>query len=119
MLPVLFMMIAVQDADTLIAHARILTAAETPCTLSPDPADITVCGLREADRYRVPLVVHDAGDRRHEGVLAERERLLHRTNRIQDMSAFLVETGMAGVGATLGGGQAGAVAVDGLRKLAP
>lgn len=119
MLPVLLMMIAVQDAETLIANARTMTTAETRCTLSADTTDITVCGLRQADRYRVPLVVNDAGDRRYEAVGAERERLLHRTNRIEDMSAFLVETGMAGVGATVGSHNGGRLTVNGLRKLAP
>lgn len=121
MLPVLVMIIALQDADALMATARAMTAAAPRCTLSADSTDITVCGLRQADRYRVPIVVHDLGDRRHEAVWAERTRLLHRTNRIEDMSAFLVETGMAGVSAavTIGGPQAGQTSVDGMRKLAP
>ena len=117
----MLLLIALQDTDALIANAHVMTAAEVRCAPSADATDITVCGMRQADRYRVPLVVHDAGDRRYESVGAERERLLHRTNRIEDMSAFLVETGMAGVSAsmTMGGPQAGQTGVRGMRKPAP
>lgn len=117
----LMLMIAAQDTAELVAHAREMTAAERRCIPDPDSTDITVCGLRQADRYRVPFVVHDQGDPRYQTVAAERERLLHRTNRLQDMSAFLVETGMAGVSMTrtIGGPQAGDTEVSGYRKPAP
>lgn len=116
MLSMLLMMIAGQDADALIANARKLTAAEPRCEQTPGSTDITVCGLRAADHYRAPLVVHDPGDRRYESVAAERERLTHRSTRLEDMSAFLVETGMAGVSASTNGSQ---TSVAGLRTPAP
>ena len=85
--------------------------------MSRDLTDITICGRRAADRFRVPLVVTDPGDRRNEAVPVERERLLHRTNPVQDLSTFLVGGGMAGVSTTVGG--SGEVRVVGQRKLAP
>lgn len=103
------------DTDALLRAALSRTAAEHRCVVDPDSTDITVCGLRQADRFRVPFIVHDPGDPRHQSVRAEREALLHRTNAIQDKSYFLVNTGHAGVTATMGLG-GGGVAV---RKPAP
>ncbi|MCP3735255.1 hypothetical protein M9979_10275 [Sphingomonas sp. RP10(2022)] len=84
------------EAATLLATSRALIAGER-CRPDPNTTDITVCGRRRADRFRVPFVVHDAGDPRYEAVAVERDRLLHRTNPVQDLSPFLVGGGMAGV----------------------
>lgn len=113
MLPLL-LMLAVQDTGSLVEAARVLTAPETGCPAVRDSSDITVCGMRRADRFRVPFVVHDPGDPRYEAVPHERERLLHRTNPVQDLSPFLVGGGMAG--ASLGVSQSGSIAP---RPLAP
>ena len=78
--------------------------------------DVTVCGLRHADRYRVPFIVHDPGDPRYQSVAAERARLLARTTPLQDLSPFLVGGGMAGVHMTV---NADGVRTEGLRRLAP
>ena len=98
----------------LIAKAGEMTAAEHRCVPDPDSSDITVCGLRNADRFRVPFIVHDDGDPRYEAVAAERQRLLHRTTPVQDMGPFLVEGGMAGM-------SVGTAGITGAthRKLAP
>ena len=101
MLPIL-LMLAAPDADGLVMAARSRLAAEQRCIVDPDTTDITICGLRRADRLRVPFIVHDAGDPRHEGVPAERLRLLHRTTPIQDLSPVLVGGGMVGVSTTVG-----------------
>lgn len=103
---VLLLMLA-QEPEAMIAKARALVA-EPPCVPDPNSTDVTVCGRRNADRFRVPLVVPpEPGDPAHEGVPAERERLLHRTNPVQELSPFLVGGGMAGVSATanLGSGE--------------
>jgi hypothetical protein len=69
------------------------------------PADmIVVCGKRNADRYRVPLVLPVAGDPGHEGVGDERVRLQHQTTPCQDRGPFLIKCGMVGVAATVGFG---------------
>lgn len=104
------------DVDALFQAALDRTAAEHRCAPAADSTDITVCGLRRADRFRVPIVVHDPGDPRYQSVRQEREALLHRTNAVQDKSYFLVNTGQAGVTATMGLGPNGGVTV---RKPAP
>ena len=87
---------APEDAASLVAASRALIAGER-CKPDPNTTDITVCGRRRADRFRVPFVVSDPGDPKHEAVAVERDRLLHRTNPVQDLSPFLVGGGMAGV----------------------
>ena len=115
MLSFLLMMDAVQAA-AMVEKAR---ARLNPprCVYDADSTDVTVCGLRHADRYRVPFVTSDPGDPRHEAVAAERARLLHRTTPLQDLSPFLVGGGMAGVHMTVTGD--GSVRTEGLRRLAP
>ena len=109
------LLIAIDDVAEMTARARTLTSAEQRCLPSADVTDITVCGLRHADRFRVPFIVHDAGDPRHEGVEAERVRLLHRTSPIDEMTPFLVGGGMAGVSVTINTGTGGTK----VRKPAP
>ena len=104
------------SAAEMIAVAQ--TQAVPPrCTYDSASTDVTVCGLRHADRYRVPFVAHDMGDPRWEGVAAERTRLLHRTTPIGDLSPFLVGGGMVGVSMTVAGD--GSTRTAGLRRLAP
>ncbi|HEX8484176.1 hypothetical protein [Sphingomonas sp.] len=100
MIPLL-LLIAVAD-DPLLTTARARLAAEQGCVVDPDSTDITVCGLRHADRFRVPLVVRDAGDPRYETVAAERARLQAPTNPVRELSPFLVGGGMAGVSIGIG-----------------
>ncbi len=89
--------------DPLMTTAKARMAAEQPCIQSADATDITVCGRRRADRFRVPLVVHDPGDPAYESVRDERTRLLHRTSPLDDLGPFQVGGGMAGVSVTVGG----------------
>ena len=84
------------DVATLVAKSATVIAGKR-CTYDPNTTDITVCGRRRADRFRVPFIVHDAGDPRHEAVRVERDRLLNRSNPVKDLSPFLVGGGMAGV----------------------
>lgn len=96
------------NADVLSGDRyRALTAAEPRCRYDPNSTDITVCGLRRADRYRVPFVTHDAGDPRREPVMAERERYLARTSNCQEKSTFLIGCGSMGVSVKAGGGRDG------------
>lgn len=110
----LAMLLSILIEDPLIAAAKARMAAEQPCIQSADETDITVCGMRSADRFRVPFVVHEPGDPAHESVRGERTRLLHRTSPLADLSPFQVGGGMAGVSATFGG-EAG----PSIRKPAP
>jgi hypothetical protein len=59
--------------------------------------EIIVCGRREADRYRVPLIERDAGDPRGETLMGERERIQNRTTPCQQRGPYLVGCGMVGV----------------------
>lgn len=110
----LFLLIAAPPQSHLIATARQRLAAERRCVVDPDTTDITVCGLRRADRFRVLFVVRDPGDPRFETVAAERARLQAPTNPSKELSPFLVGGGMAGV--SVGIGFDGSVAA---RKPAP
>lgn len=92
-------------ADRLLAQHRLLTTVAVRCPERSDPDEVVVCGRRRADHFRLPLeVVPDAGDPRHEGVPAERERLQGKTNNCQEMRYFLVGCGMVGVGVSTGAG---------------
>ena len=114
--PLLLLIAQAPDAATMIERARAAVAGPR-CSYDARSTDVTVCGLRHADRFRVPLVERDPGDPRYESVRAERTRLLHRTTPIDDLTPFLVGGGMAGVSTTIGGD--GSAKVAGLRKLAP
>lgn len=84
-----------EDAATLVARSSAMIAGER-CHSNPNATDITVCGRRQADKFRVPFIVHDEGDPRYEAVIVERDRLLNRTNPVKELSPFLVGGGMAG-----------------------
>ena len=114
----LLLLLAAQASDAVTMFERAQAAVAGPrCIYDGGSTDVTVCGLRHADRFRVPLVERDPADPRYESVRAERTRLLHRTTPIDDLTPFLVGGGMAGVSTTIGGD--GATRVTGLRKLAP
>ncbi len=110
------LLLLVQAADPLVEGARAMLMGERRCVVDPHSTDVTVCGLRRADRFRVPFVEHDAGDPRHEAVMAERVRLLARSNPVKDLSPFLVGGGHAGVSVTA---NAAGVKGAGLRQPAP
>lgn len=60
--------------------------------------EIAVCGRREADRYRVPLVpAPTPGDPKARGVPEERARLVATENGCVRMSAMPYGCGMVGV----------------------
>ncbi|WP_261300168.1 hypothetical protein [Sphingomonas alpina] len=99
-----------------IERYRALTKVGPRCAASTDPDEILVCDRRRADLYRVPLIVPpDPGDPKNEGVPAERERLLARSNNCAEKSSFLVGCGMAGVSVGTRGVQLG----SGERPIAP
>lgn len=108
MMLVLLLVAQASSADAAaLARYRRLTAAEPRCARSAEATDVTVCGLRDADRFRVPFVVHEAGNPSHEPAMAERKRYLARTDNCQEKSLFLVGCGSFGLSATVGGGRRG------------
>ena len=112
MVPLLLLL---ADTPDLFARARDVTAIPH-CAAVAQPDEVTVCGARRADRYRVPFVVRDPGDPAHEAVMAERARLLHHTSPLEELSPFQVGGGMVGVTVSTGGGKS---QVAGWRPLAP
>jgi len=107
-------LLAGQSTAGMMAVYEDKTHGDAHCA-APSGGDVVVCGRRAADRYRVPFIEYDAGDPRHEGVPAERERLLARTNNCEEHSTFLVGCGMAGVTVSSLHG----VMLEGERPLAP
>lgn len=114
----LMLMLAADDSVAILAEYRARTNADIRCRDTTDNGEIIVCGARAADRYRLPFIIYDAGDPRHEGVMAERERLQAQTTPCAEHSAFLVGCGMAGVHASARFGSDGITGAR-LRPLAP
>lgn len=86
------------DTGTLAAldmHKK-LTSVEPRCRQAAGD-EIVVCGRRDADRYRVPLIEREAGDPRGETLMGQRERIQHKTNPCQQRGPYLVGCGMVGV----------------------
>jgi hypothetical protein len=102
------------DADAAVERYRQETRSTIECDRAK-PDEIVVCDHRAADRYRVPLNMVDYDNPRNEGVPAERERLLARTNNCQELSTFLVGCGKVGVGISSQHG----VVLAGERPIAP
>jgi hypothetical protein len=89
-------------AESLTAETALMTytermATRPNCKRARAANEIIVCGRRDADKYRVPLIVYDAGDPRAEGLWGERARLQNQTTPCQDNSVFLVGCGSVGV----------------------
>ena len=103
---VLLLAAASADADPLERYRR-LTAAEPACERTANATDVTVCGMRDADRFRVPFVFPEPGDPLHEAVMDERKRYLARTDNCQEKTLFLVGCGAFGLSVTTGGGRQG------------
>jgi hypothetical protein len=90
------------SAQSLTAETALMTytermATRPNCKRVHAANEITVCGRREADKYRAPLIVYDAGDPRAEGLWGERARIQHQTTPCEENSVFLVGCGSVGV----------------------
>jgi hypothetical protein len=103
------------DAEAVMTRYQLATAVDPHCRQSVAADQILVCGRRNADRYRVPLIEHKAGDPRIEGLPGERVRLQHITTPCQDHGPFLIGCGAVGVQASIGFDGKGPQ----FRKLAP
>ncbi len=104
------------SVDMIVARTRRLTSVETHCVYDPNSTDISVCGRRNADRFRVPFEsTYEPGDPRHEGVMDERTRLMARSTPLRDLSPFQVGGGHVGVTVETGGRRGAPT----LRKPAP
>ena len=101
LLPLILLQAAPDDA-ALVAAARERTRAEVPCASTHNKDEITVCGRRDADRYRVNFVTTDPLD----SVPTERNELLHNPIPRCGISGpfFLESCGMVGVSISTTGG---------------
>ena len=114
----LIFLLALADgtAAQALAEYRARTAVAVQCRAQAQDDAVVVCARRAADRYRLPLVsAPDPGDPAHEGVAAERERLLARTNQCQEKTAFMVGCGVAGASFSTARG----FGLNGERPIAP
>jgi hypothetical protein len=114
MIAIALLILGATSVDDAMARYREQTVAGPRCAVARSDTDITVCGRRNADRYRVPLVIHDAGDPKYQGVPADRERLLARTSNCEEKSIFLVGCGKVSVSVGTKG-----LLLGGERPLAP
>lgn len=94
------------NAETPTAETALMTyielmATRPNCKRARAANEITVCGRRDADKYRVPLITYDVGDPRAEGFWGERARLQNQTTPCQDNSVFLVGCGSVGVSVSI------------------
>ncbi len=63
-----------EPTDAIIENAQAKLSVVTRCR-APSGNEITVCGRRAADKWRVPYIGYDVGDPRSETVTGERNRL--------------------------------------------
>ena len=96
-------MIALEADSAVLEVYREKTSVDRRCVRSANTTDITVCGLRDADRFRVPFSARDPGDPLWEPVPEERRRYLARTDNCEEKSLFLVGCGAFGLSVTTGG----------------
>ena len=81
-------------------YAALTSVTVSRCSHPSDSREIVVCGRRQADRWRVPLVTLEPGDPRAETVSMERNRLAKDPPLPCGIGAFLARCGMAGVTAS-------------------
>ena len=97
----LLALLLVQDTtniDAAIANHRAKTRADVACRATSADEEIMVCALRDADRYRVPLVPAYSGKNLPD---AEVARLIgQRIEPECGQGAFMARCGAVGVGVT-------------------
>jgi hypothetical protein len=81
---------------------QAMTRVEPRCSAPKAGNEIIVCGRRRADRWRVPFILKEPGDRSIQNVSAERNGLIATTTPCQDNSVFLIGCGSVGISATVG-----------------
>ncbi len=83
-------------ADPMTQYESMTQVAVHRCS-RPSSSEIIVCGRRAADKWRVPLIVYEAGDPRAETVSGERNRLASAPTLKCGIGAILAGCGKAGV----------------------
>lgn len=91
---------AATPTDT-VAKYRQMTSVSIRCSGPRLGNEITVCGRRAADRWRVPFVTKTQGDPGTATISQERNALIATSTPCQQRSAFLIGCG-SGVGVSAG-----------------
>ena len=98
----MMLLVGAQDGDQVtvaVTNSRRLTRGDAQCERPKTDDEITVCGAREADKYRVPFV--SASNR--DSVPARTAYLTQDFGATEcGQGAFLVRCGGVGVSATFG-----------------
>jgi hypothetical protein len=88
--------LAAREPANLEAYQR-LTRVAPRCGHPASSTEITVCGNRRADRWRVPFIGYEAGDPRGETVSGERNRLASAPKLPCGIGAILAGCGSVGL----------------------
>jgi hypothetical protein len=103
LLPLILLLAAPQDHDAseAMANYKVLTAADVPCKRPADDTEIVVCARRDADKYRVPLVIRGSA---RDSVPLRTADLTKDYSRLPcGQGAFIAQCGPGfGVGVTIG-----------------
>ena len=100
LLPLLLLAQEGSAIDAAIAEYRAKTAGDVQCKVADDADEIVVCGLREADRYRVPFVPPSRQELPDQRV----NRLVGgRTEPECGQGAFMAHCGSVGATVSVGG----------------
>ena len=90
-------------ANAELTRYESMTRVAVRCATPQSGTEITVCGKRRADRWRVPFLLKDAGDPAIQNVPGERAALIKKATPCQDRGPFLVGCGPGvGVSTTIG-----------------
>lgn len=95
------------SAPTALERYQKLVSVSPDCQKRASHDEIVVCANRDADKYRLPLLVtREEGDPRGETSVEERKRLQNITTPCQDYNFFLSGCGMVGasISTSIGGG---------------
>jgi hypothetical protein len=77
-------------------------SVDPDCRRNVKPDEITVCGRRDADRYRLPLVIPTEGAPNPDNVPAQRAYLVRTMSPCEKRGPFLIGCGSVGVSAGIG-----------------
>jgi hypothetical protein len=72
-------------------------SVDPDCRRNVEPDEITVCGRRDADRYRLPLVIPTPGAPDPGNARAERDYLVRTISPCEERGPFLIGCGSVGV----------------------
>ncbi|MFV0623003.1 hypothetical protein ACBY01_03185 [Sphingomonas sp. ac-8] len=103
-------------AETALTRYRNATRAEYRCERSEAENEVTVCALRDADRFRVPILEPTPGDPKIVDAISERNRLVKMPALACGLQTSFEGCGMFGATATV---NSNGVGVSRPRPLAP